>query len=280
MDCQSLRNRVLAFVLRKVKYTEAREAREAAKIIGGGVAGAKEEKSGTSQRKSQPLPGIPKAPKEKEQKTRLPPMRTVHGTPKRAGHLAVGKGWSGGCLLGLLGAKTLRGRRPAQSSPARLHQLTFTLSRLPTARCSRYLAPPPAFVPPAPRQPECGWPAGQLRALAGRRPCAGGEGGSPRQCPRSGGARGARGGAAGRLPRQRAGAPRWGSEGHRRLPHLSSRKKGTPSEGRAPERRSLHTPASDSWQPSHPATKKFRDAESDLKKSFPWPLTPSPPAPG
>lgn len=101
------------------------------------------------------------------------------------------------CLLGLLGAKTLRGRRPAQSSPARLHQVTFTLSRLPTARCSRYLAPPPAFVPPAPRQPECGWRAGQLRALAGRRPCAGGEGGTPRRCPRSGGARGDRGDAAG-----------------------------------------------------------------------------------
>lgn len=112
-------------------------------------------------------------------------MRTVRSTPKRAGHLAVGKGWSGGCLLGLLGAKTLRGRRPAQSSPARRHQVTFTLSRLPPARCSRYLAPPPAFVPPAPRQPECGWPAGQLRALGGRRPCAGGEGGSPSRCPRS-----------------------------------------------------------------------------------------------
>lgn len=84
------------------------------------MAEAKEEKSRTNQRKSQPLPGIPKVPKEKEQKTRLPLMRTVHGTPKRAGHLAVGKGWSGGVFTRPLGRKDPPGPAPGivQSSEA------------------------------------------------------------------------------------------------------------------------------------------------------------------
>lgn len=159
MDCQSLQNRVLAFVLRKVKQTKAQEMR--LRLLGAGwlgrEVGAKEEKSETSRRKSQPLPGIPKVPKEKEQKKLdflLCEQFTVH--PIRASHLALGKGYGWGCLLGLLGAKTL-GAGPRHSPGRRsswLHQITFVHSRLPTARCLSYLAPPPAFVPPAP-PPAC-----------------------------------------------------------------------------------------------------------------------------
>lgn len=218
-------------------------------------------------------------PKEKEQKTRLPLMRTVHGTPKRAGHLAVGKGWSGGVFTRPLGRKDPPGPasgtvQSSEAAPGHFHsqppahRQVLALPGAPAGLCA-------AGAAPARVRMAGGTAAGAGRAAAVRR----GRGRHPAPVPAVGrGARRPRGRS--RLPRQRAGDPRWGSEGHRRLPHLPRRKKGTPSEGRAPEHRSPHTPASDSWQPSHPAPKKFRDAESDLKESFPWPLTPSPPTPG
>lgn len=87
MDCQSLQNRALAFVLWKEKYTPRQTPRAVAKVMGGGVVEAGhcgvEEKSETSQKKGQPLPSISQVPKEKEQKTRLPPPRTVCCTPEK-----------------------------------------------------------------------------------------------------------------------------------------------------------------------------------------------------
>lgn len=74
-------------MLWKEKYTPRQTPRAVAKVMGGGVVEAGhcgvEEKSETSQKKGQPLPSISQVPKEKEQKTRLPPPRTVCCTPEK-----------------------------------------------------------------------------------------------------------------------------------------------------------------------------------------------------
>lgn len=146
-------------------------------------------------------------PKEKEQNTRLPPVRPVRGTPeKRQSPRPRGRGGGWGCLLGLSGAKTQRAGAPRNRGRrgCRLRPVTFALSRPPSARCSAYLAVPPAFVLPAPPPPAGGCQAGQLRAAQGAEGRRGG--GAGRQpCPPAG--RGARG-ALGRGRGEPAAAPR------------------------------------------------------------------------
>lgn len=103
--------------------------------LGRGV-GANEEKSETSRRKSQPLPGIPKVPKEKEQKNLdflLCEQFTVH--PRRASHLAPAKGRDGGVY------SASWAQRPSGPAPGTVQ-----------AGVARGYSRSLSLTPPAPRQ--------------------------------------------------------------------------------------------------------------------------------
>lgn len=218
---------------------------------------------------------FPKCQRKRNLTLHFLPCDPLPRHPKRAGHPAGGKGWGWGCLLRppertdaphALNAKS----RPAQLAPRGGH---FRSLEPALRQVLSYLAPPPAFVRPARAPPASGGPG----------PRGAGEGGSPRRCPRLGGARGDRGRAAGRRPSQRAGGPRprrCYPRGAGGCPISPAGRKGPPARAVPAEHTSPHALASDSWQPSQPGHKKFRDAESDLKESFPWPLAPSPRAPG
>lgn len=228
-----LQNRVLAFVLRKETNTAPKPRGMRLRLMGA---------DGGGERESQPLPCIPQVPKEKEQNTRLPPVRPVRCTPeKRQSPRPRGRGGGRGCLLGLSGAETQRAgaRRSPGRRGCRCARSLLALSRPPRARCSPYLAPRPAFV---------------RRAAAGRDGrgrAGGGEAGR--------GARGARGGgAASRLLRLGAAIRRWQDGGATgAAPSVPAGREGSPP--RAVPRRAELPPR---WLPtagshSSPATKSF-----------------------
>lgn len=161
-----------------------------------------------------------------------------------------GQGW--GCLLGLPGAETQRAR--AQRRPGRPGcRLRHFRSRPPAQRQVLVLPGAPAALcaarsaPASVQQPGGTAAGGAGGGEAGRR------GGSRRPCPPAG--RGARG-AQGRGRGEPAAAPQSrapGRSGRERrgtgAVDRPGRKRGVPSEGRAPELRAAHTLASDSWQP-------------------------------
>lgn len=168
MGYQSLPNRVLAFVLRKVKYTNARGTRSGCWGRGGG---AKEEKSKHESEKKPATSRYSQSANGKGTKNSTS-SRANRAPYTRKGPVTSpwGRGGSpgGGCLLRLWGAKTL----PARSAPSPgqqrsgLPSVTFALGRLPSARWSPYLARPPAFVLPARPQPASRGP----RDSCGREP--------------------------------------------------------------------------------------------------------------
>ena len=123
-----------------------------------------EEKSETSQRESQTLPSIPKVPKEKEQKTRLPPMRTVRCTPEKCQPPRTWGKWRRVVFTRPFWCKDPPGRRPAEPRPARLPAAPrHPRPRPPVHR--QVLALPGAPLPLCGRAAPAGarMPAGQLR---------------------------------------------------------------------------------------------------------------------
>lgn len=146
-----------------------------------------EEKSETSQRESQTLPSIPKVPKEKEQKTRLPPMRTVRCTPEKCQPPRSWGKWRRVVFTRPFWCKDPPGRRPAEPRPAWLPAAPAPGS--PATPSPAAASPPPgarptwrptAFV--RPRRPRrradasgtaAALPGGRGRSSGPRRRCSG-----------------------------------------------------------------------------------------------------------
>lgn len=262
MGYQSLPNRVLAFVLRKVKYTNARGTRSGCWGRGGGGKGGKVKTR--VREKASHFQVFPKCQRKRNKKLHFLPCEpcTVH--PKRASHLALGKGWESGwgVFTSPLGRKDPPGPLRSQSRPATLRAaLGHFRSRAPALRQVVALPGAPAGLCAARAAPASEPRAtGQLRARAGRRPRTVGEAGSLLRCPRAGGACGDGGGAAGRLPRQRAGGSRpgrWDQMGTSGCPVLPGERKGLAPRA-VPLRTHLPTlrlPTAGSHR--NPATKSF-----------------------
>lgn len=225
MDRQPLQNRALAFVPGKVKHTKAPGVR--LRLWGRGAWGGDLGQRRKSHNKLEKKPATSRySPSANGKGTKNSTSSRASRSPDtRKGPVTSHRGRGGvgaGCLVRLWRAKTPGGSSssPGQRS-SELHPVPFALGRLPSARCSPYLGPPAAFVQPAPALPAC----------RGRRSGGGGERGSPRPCPRVGGARGDRGGAAGQLPRQRAGdlrPGRWDQRGTGDCPISPAGGKGPP----------------------------------------------------